>query len=405
MGIVVHMNKQQIPSQQSLLFPLLESLEAEGGRARSKALCDRVAEAVGLPKEVRSAKVFAGKAAGEVNAFDRTVRWSQQRAKALGLAEPIGDGMWRLTGKGRHALREAKPGVVVTVFTTDSGIALFGRVEEAMKYVDDGSISLILTSPPYPLLRQKQYKNVDEKRYVDWLLGVMEQWPAKLTGDGSIVLNLMDCWRQGSPTVSLYQERLLLALEDAGINLAQRFMWHNPSKLPAPAEYVTVRKCRVKPALEQVYWLSPHEQPFADTSQVLKEYSESMKALLARGGERAAERPSGYEMRDGGFARDNGGAIPDNLLSLANTESNSAYIAGCKAQGLPVHPARFPGGLASFFIKMLTRAGDVVMDPFGGSGTTGAEAEKLGRRWITVEMMLDYVLGQRVRFSQPGLQF
>jgi|JI10StandDraft_1071094.scaffolds.fasta_scaffold05654_18 DNA modification methylase len=394
-----------IPSQQSLLFPLLESLQAEGGRARSKALCDRVAKAVGVPDDVRSRKVFAGKAAGEINAFDRNVRWSQQRAKALGLAEPIGDGMWRLTGKGRHALREAKPGIVVTAFTTDSGIALFGRAEEAMQYVDDGSVQLVLTSPPYALVRQKEYGNVDERRYVDWLLKIMEAWPRKLTSDGSIVLNLMDTWREGSPTVSLYQERILIALDDAGIKLAQRFQWHNPSKLPAPAEYVTVRKCRVKPALEQVYWLSPHTEPFADTSQVLKPYSESMKALLQRGGERAASRPSGYEMKAGGFAQDNGGALPDNLLSIANTESNSAYIAGCKEAGLPVHPARFPGALAAFFIKMLTRAGDVVMDPFGGSGTTAAEAEKLGRRWITVEMILDYIMGHRLRFSQRSLQF
>ena len=70
-----------------------------------------------------------------------------------------------------------------------------------------------------------------------------------------------------------------------------------------------------------------------------------------------------------------------------------------------MHPARFPGALAAFFIKMLTRAGDVVMDPFGGSGTTAAEAEKLGRRWITVEMILDYIMGHRLRFSQRSLQF
>lgn len=397
--------KNEMPSQQSLLFPLLESLKEEGGRARSKALCDRVAEAVGVDPEVRSRKVFAGQAAGNVNAFDRNVRWAQQRAKALGLAEPLGDGLWRLTGKGRSALREARPGVVVTVFTTESGFALFGRAEDALSVVEDGSVQLLLTSPPYPLVREKQYGNVDEKMYVDWLLKIMEQWPRKLTSDGSMVLNLMDTWKSGSPTVSLYQERLLLALADAGIHLSQRFSWHNPSKLPAPAEWVTVRKCRVKPALEQVFWLSPHEHPFADTSQVLKPYSASMLALLERGGERAAERPSGYEMKDGGFARDNGGALPDNLITLANTESNSAYIEGCKAAGLPVHPARFPGGLASFFIRMLTRVGDLVVDPFGGSGTTGAEAERLGRRWITCEMILEYILGHRMRFTQGNLAF
>jgi len=395
--------RSSAPTQQALLFPLLESMADEGGRARSKRLCDKVAKRIGVSDEVRTRRVLAGKA-GSINEFDRSVRWAQQKAKALGLAEPItGTGQWRLTGKGRGALREAKPGVVLTVFTTDNGFALFARAEDAIGMVDDGSVQLLLTSPPYPLLRTKEYGNVDEKTYVNWFMKIADQWPRKLTADGSILINTMDVWMPGRPQVSLYQERLLLALEEAGINLCQRFQWHNPSKLPSPAEWVTVRRVRVKPGLEQIFWLSPHEHPYADNRQVLRKYSQAMVDRIAAGGERKALRPSGFDMAAGSFGNDNGGSIPDNLISAANTESNSNYISACKAAGLPVHPARFPRALPEFFIKLLSRAGDIVFDPFGGSGTTAKCAEDLGRRWITSEAVLEYVLGSRLRFRQSGL--
>ncbi len=393
---------QSAPTQQALLFPLLESIAEEGGRARSKRLCDKVAARIGLSDELRDRKVEAGKA-GTINEFDRSVRWAQQKAKALKLAEPIGDGQWRLTGKGRRALREAKPGVVVTVFTTDSGLALFARAEDAVGLIEDGSIAALITSPPYPLLREKAYGNVTEKAYVEWFMRIAEHWPRKLTPEGSIVLNLADVWMPGKPQTSLYQERLLLALESAGIHLAQRFSWLNPAKLPAPAEWVTVRRERVKPGLEQIYWLSPNERPYADNRQVLRPYSRAMLDRLDAGGERKASRPSGFEMAENSFSSDNGGAIPSNLIVASNTESNSSYISACKRAGLPVHPARFPSAIPEFFISLLTRVGDLVYDPFGGSGTVARCAETLGRRWITSESILEYVLGQQLRFRQSGL--
>lgn len=397
------MNKE-FATQRQLVLPLLESLDSEGGRARSKVLCNAVAERIGLDPETRNRREVVG-AAGKVNVFDRHVRWAQQRAKLMGLAEPIGDGQWRLTGKGKRALRESAPGIVVTVFVTEKGVALFGRCEDAVGYLDDGSVQTILTSPPYPLLREKQYGNVSPAKYVDWFLRIAEAWPRKLTADGGIVLNLMDVWEPGRPALSLYQERLLVKLEDAlGLKLQQRFFWENPSKMPAPAEWVTVRRVRVKPTVEQVYWLSPYEHPYADNRQVLKPYSESMKQRIAQGGERGANRPSGYDLTAGAFGADNGGAIPGNLITAANTESNSDYVRGCKAAGLPVHPARFPSALVEFFVKLLTRPDDLIFDPFGGSGTTASVAERLGRRWVTSEMILEYVRGMAIRFQQSPQQ-
>jgi DNA modification methylase len=123
-----------------------------------------------------------------------------------------------------------------------------------------------------------------------------------------------------------------------------------------------------------------------------------MKAVLKRGGQEAASRPAGFEMADGAFGNDNGGAIPGNLIVAANTESNSDYICSVKAAGLPVHPTRFPAALPETFIKFLTRPTDLVFEPFGGSLTTAAVAEALDRRWVASECMLGYVLGGQLRF-------
>ncbi len=110
-------------------------------------------------------------------------------------------------------------------------------------------------------------------------------------------------------------------------------------------------------------------------------------------------RPSGHDISDK-FQKDNQGAIPPNLLEIANTESNSAYLRRCKAAGIKPHPARFPQAFAEFFIKFLTDEGDRVLDPFAGSNTTGFVAENLQRQWFAFEINEDYVTGSRYRFSQ-----
>ncbi len=384
--------------QNQLVLPLLEALEDVGGQARIGAIYDAVAEKIGLASDERQARVTIGDQT--YNAFERSVRWAQQRAKRTGLLRPAEDRDWVITDKGRNSLRYAKPGLILTVFVTEYGEAMFGRCEEAVGLLDDGAVNLIFSSPPYPLLRQKEYGNLDERAYVDWFLRLAEQWPRKLAGDGSVVLNLGDAWRKGEPTLSLYQERLLIRLEDQlGLKLCQRFAWNNPSKLPAPAEWVTIRRVRVKPSLENVFWLSNSDAPYANNREVLVPYSESMQRVLSKGGQEAARRPAGYVMDQGAFGIDNGGAIPGNLIEAANTESNSAYIRACKAQGLPVHPARFPAALPEFFIKFLTRVDDHVYDPFGGSQTTAAVAERLKRRWTTSECVFDYILGGQARFA------
>src|SRR6202022_1520052 len=98
-----------------------------------------------------------------------------------------------------------------------------------------------------------------------------------------------------------------------------------------------------------------------------------------------ARRPSQHEISPH-FQRDNGGAIPPNLLNIPNTKSNDQYFQRCRRAGLPVPPARFPGPLPEFFIRFLTQPKQLVLDPFAGSNVTGHVAESLDRRWVGIEI-------------------
>lgn len=396
-----------MPTQQQLLLPVLESLAQAGGQARTGEVYERVAQELGLAPEVTEATTRLGKRKGCYNVFHRSVRWAKQRAELLGLLETPRRGQWKLTGRGRKALKEALPGRVIAVFATDAGVALWGDCETALNsgLIAPGSVSAIITSPPYPLLRKKAYGNVAAREYVDWMLRTVEPMRKVLTDNGSLVLNLADVWNPGEATLSLYQERLLIRLEDElGLRLCQRFVWENPSKLPAPAQWVTIERKRVKSSTEQIYWLSAGDPP-ADNRQVLKAYSQAMQKRVASGGERRVNRPSGHAFAQGAFGADNGGAIPGNVIRASNTESNSYYMKMCRAEGLPIHPARFPVELPRFFIKLLTRPGDLIADFFAGSCTTGAEAEDQGRHWIVTERVLEYLQGGAHRFThRPGFR-
>jgi len=93
------------------------------------------------------------------------------------------------------------------------------------------------------------------------------------------------------------------------------------------------------------------------------------------------------------------------MLRFGNNAANDTYTLRCRAAGLKPHPARFPAALPEFFIRLLTEEGDIVLDPFAGSNTTGAVAEVLNRRWIAVEILEDYLRASRFRFDeqQPRL--
>ena len=297
----------------------------------------------------------------------------------------------------------------VPSYTTRWGRAYHADALEILRQLDGDSVALVLTSPPFPLRRQKAYGNVAASEYVEWFLPFADEVYRVLRPDGSFVLDLGGAWNPGSGTRSLYQYDLVLRLTAArsqtgvwerGWYLAQDFYWYNPCKLPTPAEWVTIRRTRVKDAVNPIWWLSKSKEPQADNRRVLKPYSRSMRRLL-RDGYDQAMRPSQHEIGPH-FRRDNGGAIPPNLLEIPNTRSSDDYFQHCRAAGLPIHPARFPAALPDFFIRFLTRPRQLVLDPFAGSNVTGWVAESLGRSWVSVEINADYVAGSRLRFAEAA---
>jgi hypothetical protein len=264
-------------------------------------------------------------------------------------------------------------------------------------------VQLVFTSPPFPLNRKKRYGNRMGDEYLDWLGQIAKPIGDLLADDGSFVVELGNGWEPGEPVMSTLTMRALLRmLEDGGFHLCQQFVVHNPARLPSPAQWVNIERVRVKDAFTNVWWMSRTPRPKADNRRVLTSYSPSMKKLLRRQSYNAGERPSQHTISETSFLTDNGGAIPPNVLTISNTSSTDDYRRYCKDRGLPAHPARMPPELAEFFIKFLTDPGDLVLDPFGGSNTTGAVAEALGRHWITVEADGDYVAGSRGRFPSAA---
>jgi site-specific DNA-methyltransferase (cytosine-N4-specific) len=277
------------------------------------------------------------------------------------------------------------------------GAAYLGDSLELIKSLKDYSVNLILTSPPFALTRKKEYGNESAEKYINWFLSFAYEFKRVLTNDGSFVIDLGGAYLPGHPIRSIYQYELLVRLcKEVGFFLAQEFYHYNPAKLPTPAEWVTIRRVRVKDSVNVVWWLSKTESPKADNRKVLKPYSQSMKKLL-KNGYKAKLRPSGHDISNK-FQKDNSGAIPPNLIEVANTESNSAYLCKCKQAGIKPHPARFPAAFAEFFIKFVTDEADLVLDPFAGSNTTGFVAEALQRRWIAFEMNEEYLIGSKYRF-------
>lgn len=293
-------------------------------------------------------------------------------------------------------------------YDTEKGAAYLSDSEKLLSNIPDNSTNLIFTSPPYALHFKKEYGNVDKADYVEWFLGFAREFMRILTPDGSFVLNIGGSYNPGAPTRSIYHFKLLVALvEEVGFHLAQECFWYNPAKMPVPAEWVTVRRVRVKDSVEYVWWFSKTPHPKATNRTVLKPYSADMIRLNKKG-VKETQRPSGHVIRSGFDGIGNGGSIPSNvveeslaetMLKFGNNAANDQYTKLCKEAGIKIHPARFPATLPEFFIKLLTEENDLVLDPFAGSNTTGAVSEKLHRRWIASDNVEEYLEASKFRFK------
>lgn len=188
------------------------------------------------------------------------------------------------TSDRKSKISESNLGLPRPYYLTKLGAAYLGDALELLRYLENKSINLIVTSPPFALKRKKEYGNVDPHEYVDWFIPFAKEFWRVLKEDGSFVLHIGGSWNAGLPTKSLYNFELLVRLcKDIGFHLAQDFYWLNPARLPSPAEWVNVRRIRVKDAVDPIWWLSKSPFPKADNRKVLKPYSRSMEELLQKG--------------------------------------------------------------------------------------------------------------------------
>lgn len=290
------------------------------------------------------------------------------------------------------------------VYRTHNGVQYLGNSEEILssKYFKKlkNKINLIFTSPPFPLNKKKAYGNLTGDEYLDWLSQFGTVFKELLSEDGSLVIEIGNAWIPKKPVMSFLPIESLLELTKIGdFKLCQEFIWYNPSKLPSPIQWVNIERSRVKDSFTRLWWLSKTDRPKANNRNVLIEYSPSMKKLLDRQNYNHGRRPSEHIIGEKSFLKNNGGAIPSNVLIYPNTVSNDPYLNYCRINKIKYHPARMPIPIAEFFIKFLTEKKDIILDPFSGSNVTGFSSEINDRRWRSIELNNVYATSSKARFK------
>ena len=409
-----------LPTQGQLLLPTLESLAELGGQAPAAAVIDAVSTRLGIPDAVKNdfRDVDCGKwGKRRRSAWRQRLHVVRLNAVLAGLIEKHRSGYWTLSDKGRGSLVKCQPGVIVTVYTTEFGEVLWADAVTAAGALADNSVQLLFTSTPYPLAGAgRKYGNLTPAETVDLVVKCAMEWKRALRDDGSIILNLRDVWlpkaQTGGAVRSLYMEKLLIALSDeCRLFFSDRFYWTNPVSMGD--SWVTIRRVRVRSSVEQLLWLSKGPNPKANNRAVMVDASPTTLETYrrkGRTGQKAIVCPSGHKnIFEAQIAAAMAGqelkVIPSNLLRFTNSDPRTILHGRLDELGLPRHDAKMPEQLASWFIRFLTEEGDLVVDPFSGSGTTAREAERLKRRFIGSDFCLAHCLGSAARWKPEEINY
>tara|TARA_A100001391_G_scaffold164866_1_gene124663 strand:+ start:1430 stop:2605 length:1176 start_codon:yes stop_codon:yes gene_type:complete len=388
-----------LPKYEQLVLPLVELVHDQGGQLPSQEAYRAMARSIGLSNDDAQITVTGGRGQ-KVSAFKQRVRWARHDAVKRGLLRSAKRGVWEITDLGQEKLAKNTTGIVFTIYETEFGTVLWGSAERAAGIIEPGSIDLLWTSPPYPLLQQKAYGNLDSASWLDWMQDLCGLWHPLLANTGSLVLNLGSVPVRNRPIQDPYIERLVLRLiDELDYRLVDRHFWHNPCKPPSPVKWVAVEKVRVKNSIEHLLWFSKTDQFKANNDNVRVPESprtSKWRAHALKTGKGLGKRPGG-SVAGPGFLKSDGTAIPSVLHSLPH-EQHRSYRDACRTAGLPPHPAMAPKALVEFFVKLTTEPLDRVYDPMAGSLTTGEVAEQLGRRWLCSELHGEYIQGGLSRF-------
>lgn len=383
-------------SRKQLLLPLLTAISKAGGSIRTKNVYDEVARDIGLTEAGRHHQTAPDRHGVTHNQFERDVRWTRQTAISKGLLSSPGRGIWSLTDIGHDRLNNASEGLLVTVFETPNGQALWGKLETAVGAFEDQAIDLLFTSPPYPGALKTYFNgDLDEENWVAFMMDMINGFAPKMTPSGSMMLNVAETYVPGLPIKQEHLTKLRMRLvNETRFRVLDTLYWHNSSRLASPFQWVAKQRIRLKPSVEPVLWISENPYAKANNRNVLQDYKRPPSETYHKGG----VRPGGHKMSEHGFSRDNGGSIASSLFTAGGSAGSKAYRDGLKRDGLPQHPAIMPEALAQHCIKLATDVGDLVVDPMSGSLTTARACETLKREWVCIDSSLSYLAGARHKF-------
>lgn len=262
-----------------------------------------------------------------------------------------------------------------------------GDCEKVLQRFPNDSIDFVLTSPPYADKRDygTEGSSVNADDYVAWFLPKARQIYRVLKQNGSFVLNISD--KVVGDFQHLYVFELVLTLcKKIGFHLVRDYIWYNPAT--PPNVYSRGGYGRTKKSHEYCFWFSKTNEWTFNLDPIRKPYGKDMQRYLnGKGkGDRAQNtRPSTHNFNCEKVWNDNGGSDPGSVIECGNTSSNDSFMKLCKERGIS-HPARFPEKLVEFFVLSGTNAGDIVLDPFSGSGTVAVVAAANRRRWVGIDM-------------------
>jgi site-specific DNA-methyltransferase (adenine-specific) len=247
-----------------------------------------------------------------------------------------------------------------------------GDCLERMKEIESSSVDMIMTSPPYAERRKRCYKGMDTKNYVAWFLEFAKEFKRILKPTGSFILNIKPHCSEGERV--LYVMKLVIALkEEVGFRFTDEFTW---TKNGVPGKF----NGRFKNAFEPVYHFTIEKGFTHNPLAVATEATEVSKSRYKR--KACGESSNGSGLAGMRKEIKSNLALPSNHLHL-NQKSNQHTLQS-------KHPAVYPVELCEFFVKAFSNEGDVVIDPFMGSGTTGVAAKSLNRDFIGIELDQDY---------------
>lgn len=399
---------EKLSTQSNLTLPVLQAyMEVEV--LSNDQLYEFLVDGGHLEKSELETKTPVGSAGVPISVAKRRVRWWQQSMKQRGIIERVPNerGLWRLAAglvDNDKRLTPAPPGVMMIGCSTDLGVAIWGSCLDVFGQLEE-NIAVCITSPPYPLSKARAYGNVTQQEWVDWICRHLEPIVKRLLPGGSIAVNISnDIFKPGLPARSTYRERFVIAMEDRfGLHKMDDIPWVNDSKPPGPYQWASKNRMQLNTGYEPiVVFCNDPLRSFANNQRVLEPHSESHLKLIERGGEKRARSNSdgAYQVRVGAYANPTIGKIPKNVLRFGHSCADQRQMRKlAKAAGLPVHGASMPLRLAIFLVKFLSRPGDLVVDPFGGTLTTAKACETLGRMWLATEIMAEYIMAGGYRFK------